>query len=139
MKKTFLTDIAYEVRDLYEPRESESLPYVGLEHMYPNVLHLSGLGESSKHKVRRRDFGVKLIVGWVERSREGTVTAIEIQLKPNQTQRFFCLCLQRLRESSVRRSASPIRLRQFICDESPERRSASVRVTHGLECSHHCG
>ena len=60
MKKTSLTDIAYEFRDLYEPRESESLPYVGLEHIQPYALHLSGLddsanAQSTKKRFRRED------------------------------------------------------------------------------------
>ena len=35
-----VTDIAHEVRDLYAPTDSESLPYVGLEHIQPDSLPL---------------------------------------------------------------------------------------------------
>ena len=51
-----LTDIAYEVRDLYEPSDSESLPYVGLEHIEPNSLHLSGLGDSADTQSTKKKF-----------------------------------------------------------------------------------
>ena len=55
-----LADIACEVRQLYQPSNAESLPYVGLEHIQPNLLHLSGIGsssdtQSSKKKFRRGD------------------------------------------------------------------------------------
>ena len=55
-----LADIACEVRDPYQPRNAESLPYIGLEHIQPNLLHLSGIGNSSdiqstKKKFRRGD------------------------------------------------------------------------------------
>ena len=54
--KTSIIDIAYEVRNLYEPRNSESLPYVGLEHIQPNVLHLSGFGDSSDTQSTKKRF-----------------------------------------------------------------------------------
>ena len=51
-----ITDIAYEVRDLYAPTASESLRYVGLEHIQPDVLHLSGLGISSDTQSTKKKF-----------------------------------------------------------------------------------
>ena len=54
--KTFIADIAYEVRNPYEPRESESLPYIGLEHIHPNFLHLSGCGDSSDTQSTKKRF-----------------------------------------------------------------------------------
>ena len=51
-----LTDIAYELRNLYEPRLSESLPYVGLEHIQPYTLNLSGLGDSTDAKSTKKRF-----------------------------------------------------------------------------------
>jgi len=51
-----ITDIAYEVRDLYAPTDSESLPYVGLEHIQPDSLHLSGLGNSSDTQSTKKKF-----------------------------------------------------------------------------------
>ena len=51
-----MTDIACEVRNLYEPRDSESLPYVGLEHIQPNALHLSALGDSSETQSTKKIF-----------------------------------------------------------------------------------
>ena len=54
--KISMTDIAYEVRDLYTPSYSESLPYVGLEHIESNALHLSGLGNSSDTQSTKKKF-----------------------------------------------------------------------------------
>ena len=51
-----MTDIAYEVRDLYNPSNSESLSYVGLGHIEPNTLHLSGLGDSSDTQSTKKNF-----------------------------------------------------------------------------------
>ena len=51
-----VTDIAHEVRDLYAPTDSESLPYVGLEHIQPDSLHLSGLGNSSDTQSTKKKF-----------------------------------------------------------------------------------
>ena len=51
-----VTDIAYEVRDLYVPTDSESLSYVGLEHIQPDSLHLSGLGNSSDTQSAKKKF-----------------------------------------------------------------------------------
>ena len=56
MKKTSLTDIAYEFRNHYEPRKSESLPYVGLEHIQPYTLHLLGLGDSANAQSTKKRF-----------------------------------------------------------------------------------
>ena len=56
MMNISVTDIAHEVRDLYAPTDSESLPYVGLEHIQPDSLHLSGLGNSSDTQSTKKKF-----------------------------------------------------------------------------------
>ncbi|MBJ6119642.1 restriction endonuclease subunit S [Pontibacter sp. BT310] len=56
-----LADIAFEVRDGFIPNgDSEVLPYIGLEHIEPNSLKITSVGESSevvssKYKFAARD------------------------------------------------------------------------------------
>ena len=56
MTEIALSDIACEVRDLYHPRNIESLPYVGLKHIQPNLLHLLGIGNSSETQSAKKKF-----------------------------------------------------------------------------------
>ncbi len=42
-----LGEMAFEVRELYEPKGSEDIPYIGLEHVEQQTLHLSEIGTSS--------------------------------------------------------------------------------------------
>ena len=59
-----LSDIACEVRHLYQPNNAESLPYIGLEHIQPNLLHLSGIGNSSDTQSAKKKFrGGDLLFG----------------------------------------------------------------------------
>ena len=51
-----LADIADEVRNLYQPTDLESLPYIGLEHIQPKGLHLLGLGDSSDTQSTKKKF-----------------------------------------------------------------------------------
>ena len=51
-----LADIAYEVRDLYQPGSAESVSYIGLEHIHPDLLHLSGIGNSSDTQSTKKKF-----------------------------------------------------------------------------------
>lgn len=46
MSSTFFADIADEVRNAYQPNPSEELPYIGLEHIEQQTLHLNGVGSS---------------------------------------------------------------------------------------------
>lgn len=54
--KKKLGDIAKEVRDTYEPNQSESIPYVGLEHIAQQDLKLIGTGKSSDTLSTKRKF-----------------------------------------------------------------------------------
>src|SRR5690625_1694533 len=54
--KKKLGDIAKEVRDTYEPNQSESIPYVGLEHIAQQDLKLIGTGKSSDTQSTKRNF-----------------------------------------------------------------------------------
>ncbi len=50
-----ISDIAVEVKDSYMPNKSEELPYIGLEHVEQQSLHLSGISSSQEvysHKFR---------------------------------------------------------------------------------------
>ncbi|MDD2598981.1 MAG: restriction endonuclease subunit S [Kiritimatiellae bacterium] len=50
-----LADIASEIHDTYLPNKDEKLPYIGLEHVEKNTLHLCGIGSSQElqsHKFR---------------------------------------------------------------------------------------
>lgn len=51
-----LADLAREVRVLYEPIKSESLPYVGLEHVEKETLLLSSIDDSSETDSSKRKF-----------------------------------------------------------------------------------
>ena len=54
--KKKLGDIAKEVRDTYEPNQSEDIPYVGLEHIAQQDLKLVGTGKSSDTQSTKRKF-----------------------------------------------------------------------------------
>ena len=54
--KKKLGDIAKEVRDTYEPNQSEDIPYVGLEHIAQQDLKLIGTGKSSDTQSTKRKF-----------------------------------------------------------------------------------
>ena len=56
MTEIALADIACEVRDLYQPGSVESVPYIGLEHIHPNLLHISGIGNSSDTQSTKKKF-----------------------------------------------------------------------------------
>ncbi len=56
MTEIALADIACEVRDLYQPGGVESVSYIGLEHIHPNLLHLSGIGNSSDTQSTKKKF-----------------------------------------------------------------------------------
>lgn len=51
-----LSELAYEVRESYEPCHEESLPYVGLEHIAKNHLQLTDVGDSSQTLSMKRHF-----------------------------------------------------------------------------------
>ena len=41
-----LHDIAEEIRETYQPKPEENIPYIGLEHVEKASLHLSSIGSS---------------------------------------------------------------------------------------------
>ena len=49
-------DIIIEVREAYEPNSSESIPYIGLEHINQETLTLKGVGSSSNTQSTKRKF-----------------------------------------------------------------------------------
>ena len=52
-----LRDIADEVRETYVPNQEDDLPYIGLEHVEPDSLHLAGTGTSLE--VESHKFGFR--------------------------------------------------------------------------------
>ncbi len=55
-----LVDLGFDKKESYTPTKEEDFPYIGLEHVEPNTLHLSSYGSStevnsSKYKFRKGD------------------------------------------------------------------------------------
>jgi len=44
--KITIADLAFEVKETYLPNKNENLPYLGLEHVEPESLHMSSVGSS---------------------------------------------------------------------------------------------
>lgn len=55
-QKCKLGDLAQDVRQLYTPTKDEELPYVGLEHIEQQTLHLSGIGQSNETESTKKIF-----------------------------------------------------------------------------------
>lgn len=55
-QKYKLGDLAQDVRQLYTPTKDEKLPYVGLEHIEQQTLHLSGVGQSNETESTKKIF-----------------------------------------------------------------------------------
>jgi len=55
-QKVKLGDLAQDVRQLYTPTKDEKLPYVGLEHIEQQTLHLSGIGRSNETESTKKIF-----------------------------------------------------------------------------------
>lgn len=55
-QKFKLGDLARDVRELYTPTKEEKLPYVGLEHIEQQTLHLSGIGRSDETESTKKIF-----------------------------------------------------------------------------------
>ena len=55
-KQQTISNVAYEIRDLYEPSDKTHLPYIGLEHIKKNDLILSGIGSSKDVKSTKKKF-----------------------------------------------------------------------------------
>jgi len=55
-RKVKLGKAIKEVRDLYEPKQSEHFKYIGLEHIEQNSLKLSGIGDSSLTQSTKKIF-----------------------------------------------------------------------------------
>ena len=53
-KQQTISNVAYEIRDLYEPSDKTHLPYIGLEHIKKNDLILSGIGSSKDVKSTKK-------------------------------------------------------------------------------------
>lgn len=51
-----LSDFAYEVRETYEPKPDEEIPYIGLEHIEKDSLQLIGIGTSSETQSTKKVF-----------------------------------------------------------------------------------
>lgn len=51
-----LSDFAYEVREYYEPKSYEEIPYIGLEHIEKDSLQLIGIGTSSDIQSTKKVF-----------------------------------------------------------------------------------
>ena len=56
-QKIKLGEIAQDIRDLYEPKKTESLKYIGLEHIEQNSLRLYGAGNSADTQSTKKIFG----------------------------------------------------------------------------------
>lgn len=55
-QKMKLGDLARDVRDLYKPISEEEKPYIGLEHIEQQTLHLSGIGRSDETQSAKKIF-----------------------------------------------------------------------------------
>ena len=55
-RKVKLGEVAQDIRDLYEPKPIEHLPYIGLEHIERNSLRLNSLGISSSTQSGKKRF-----------------------------------------------------------------------------------
>ena len=55
-RKVKLSQIAEEVRDLYEPKAEESKPYIGLEHIEQQSLQINGIGDSAHTQSSKKKF-----------------------------------------------------------------------------------
>jgi len=51
-----LGEIAGDVRELYEPKKDEKLPYIGLEHINQDTLTINGVGDSSQTQSTKKKF-----------------------------------------------------------------------------------
>jgi len=55
-QKVKLGEVAEDVRNLYEPKKTENLSYIGLEHIEQGSLRLNGIGKSSETKSSKKIF-----------------------------------------------------------------------------------
>jgi type I restriction enzyme, S subunit len=63
-KKVHLGEIAEEIRELYEPKSSEDLKYIGLEHIEQDTLRINGYGKSSDtHSTKKRFYNRDILFG----------------------------------------------------------------------------